>query len=572
MSSRGAINEYSERRYVPFILSFYVVFIVCDSLLLAFKLYCRFIVSKNLSGSLLSIQALTSFRSTCFFLPLLYVLLHFRREARTKLEDREFSEFKTFIGMSERFASAENKIILKNLAAEQPSALSQAFKEIFSDEGYALSDVCAGFFVLRSIQKNHQPNLRCFTTLSSSPLAIREFHTFSPYFVAAYGLVLLPPAKAFKILLSRTVKRILNQKSGKNSALYIESVSAHLGCKNDQILDFSSGGGIYEPAFYALYAEQSSEVVIVIRGTLSISDCITDLICHPSNVGLQYSDFEADDLLAHHGILQSALRLIERFEKNGLIERMRNDQALRDKPVVIVGHSLGAGVAVLLSILLHDMSGLSSRVRCLAYSPPGGLLSLPLSKISSSYVKAIYVGDDVVPRLSRESVRDLRENIIKAIHQCVRKKLTVFFHWNAHSSFFVKADSFKESTSPCEGKLHPPQNIIALKRCETQECGSFSWSLLSTIPWLTYVVLRALCRLALWPLIALFNKLNFFANKAVLPQGFACESQVRSAFFAEQVNVEDYDELGRIKIGMPMFLDHLPGAVSRAIEATVHTL
>ena len=39
--------------------------------------------------------------------------------------------------------------------------------------------------------------------------------------------------------------------------------------------------------------------------------------------------------------------------------------------VVVVGHSLGAGTAALLAILLHQEY---PNLHCYAYSPPGGLL------------------------------------------------------------------------------------------------------------------------------------------------------------------------------------------------------
>ena len=39
--------------------------------------------------------------------------------------------------------------------------------------------------------------------------------------------------------------------------------------------------------------------------------------------------------------------------------------------LVLVGHSLGAGTAAILAILLRDQH---PELRCFAYSPPGGLL------------------------------------------------------------------------------------------------------------------------------------------------------------------------------------------------------
>ncbi len=41
--------------------------------------------------------------------------------------------------------------------------------------------------------------------------------------------------------------------------------------------------------------------------------------------------------------------------------------------VVVTGHSLGAGVAAILSLLMHDLPQYK-QLRCYAFSPPGGLI------------------------------------------------------------------------------------------------------------------------------------------------------------------------------------------------------
>jgi len=47
------------------------------------------------------------------------------------------------------------------------------------------------------------------------------------------------------------------------------------------------------------------------------------------------------------------------------------ERGTRDYDVVVVGHSLGAGTAAILAILLRQEY---PRLHCYAYSPPGGLL------------------------------------------------------------------------------------------------------------------------------------------------------------------------------------------------------
>jgi len=49
----------------------------------------------------------------------------------------------------------------------------------------------------------------------------------------------------------------------------------------------------------------------------------------------------------------------------------KQERGTRDYDVVVVGHSLGAGTAAILAILLRQEY---PRLHCYAYSPPGGLL------------------------------------------------------------------------------------------------------------------------------------------------------------------------------------------------------
>lgn len=77
---------------------------------------------------------------------------------------------------------------------------------------------------------------------------------------------------------------------------------------------------------------------------------------------------------------------------------------------MVTGHSLGAGTAVLLALKLKQEY---PNVRCIAYSPPGGLISQALVNYTKSFVMSVIIGDDIVPRLSLRSVHNLKADILK---------------------------------------------------------------------------------------------------------------------------------------------------------------
>ncbi len=72
------------------------------------------------------------------------------------------------------------------------------------------------------------------------------------------------------------------------------------------------------------------------------------------------------------------------------------------------GHSLGAGVAALLSLKMHQRA---QGVKCWAFCPPGGLLSQNLSHAAEDYCTSIIVNKDMVPRLSLKTVYRLFEGM-----------------------------------------------------------------------------------------------------------------------------------------------------------------
>lgn len=77
---------------------------------------------------------------------------------------------------------------------------------------------------------------------------------------------------------------------------------------------------------------------------------------------------------------------------------------------MITGHSLGGGTAVILSLKLRSRY---PNLRCISYSPPGGLISKNLAEFTKKFVMSVVVGDDIVPRLSLHSIHTLKADILK---------------------------------------------------------------------------------------------------------------------------------------------------------------
>ena len=78
----------------------------------------------------------------------------------------------------------------------------------------------------------------------------------------------------------------------------------------------------------------------------------------------------------------------------------------------VTGHSLGAGCAAILSLMLRskfpDLKGL-------CFSPPGCVLSEQLSEKCKDFMTSYVLDTDIVPRLSQESMEYLRDDVLEMI-------------------------------------------------------------------------------------------------------------------------------------------------------------
>jgi len=82
---------------------------------------------------------------------------------------------------------------------------------------------------------------------------------------------------------------------------------------------------------------------------------------------------------------------------------------------VCCGHSLGAGVAAVLSMHLRTRY---PGLRCWAFAPPGGLMSVGGSLAMREYCTSVIIGKDMIPRLSLRSVERLADEMLVAASRC----------------------------------------------------------------------------------------------------------------------------------------------------------
>ncbi|XP_060067139.1 diacylglycerol lipase-beta-like [Ylistrum balloti] len=173
---------------------------------------------------------------------------------------------------------------------------------------------------------------------------------------------------------------------------------------------------IYAIPFFVAIDRKEKSIVVSIRGTLSLRDALTDM----SADSVCIDQGESTDWKCHKGIYQAACYIRDELVNKHILEKaFQQNQGAR---LVITGHSLGAGAAALLAILLKPHY---PDLICFTFSPPGGLLSYEASKCCSDYVCSVVLGRDLVPRLGIRSMEHLKTSILTAIRRCDRPKYQV---------------------------------------------------------------------------------------------------------------------------------------------------
>ncbi|CAK9115398.1 Cyclin-dependent kinase 7 (CDK-activating kinase) (CAK) (Cell division protein kinase 7) (MO15 homolog) [Durusdinium trenchii] len=146
----------------------------------------------------------------------------------------------------------------------------------------------------------------------------------------------------------------------------------------------------------------AKRVAVLVPGTQSPGDCVTDLKALPVRVVADGSSVG----WVHRGMMRQACAIVrivgsalERFEKDGY-------------EVLFIGHSLGAGVSAIAGAICRlGIEGVKlKKVRSLCYATPA-VGNGSFGKFCEGHAVTVINCEDIVPRLSIETARKLREEL-----------------------------------------------------------------------------------------------------------------------------------------------------------------
>ncbi|XP_004346297.1 hypothetical protein CAOG_05624 [Capsaspora owczarzaki ATCC 30864] len=195
------------------------------------------------------------------------------------------------------------------------------------------------------------------------------------------------------------------------------------GLNNCDIAYVSFSNRVFETPFYVAIDHSRRCVVITVRGTLSFDDAVVDLIAAEEKVRIPGTDF---DSYVHRGIFHAAQGVKTTLDNVGVLKALLGPGGhCEGFGLVVIGHSLGAGTASLLTLLLRPEH---PEVTCYAYSCPGAMVSHELSRYCQDFIISIVLGKDVVPRLGRRNAELLRDQLVHAVSASRAAKWNILGH------------------------------------------------------------------------------------------------------------------------------------------------
>ncbi|KAK6745436.1 hypothetical protein RB195_011892 [Necator americanus] len=325
--------------------------------------------------------------------------------------------------------------------------------------------------------------------------------------------------------------------------------------KNIDLFFVSFRNELYEVPFVVLADHETRSIVITIRGSCSLVDLVTDLCLDDEVLSV---DVDADPLLrtdttldaegevrVHRGMLMSARYVFDTLRKHQVLE----DLAVLNTgyQLVVCGHSLGAGVASLLTLLLKQEH---PDVRCFAFAPPGCVISENGLHEMEQHVMGIVAGDDVVSRISFHALHRLRVKVAAELEACTKAKYEILIRGIFRIFFHPAWES-----GPLSGTSTVTDRVNLIPEGATINGGSYGTSAVAPNT-ATAVTISTNQRLASRVELFAPGKLLYIAEDESKEGGVACEWI-------------DPKCLSDVKLTASAVTDHLPKSIERMLEKVI---
>lgn len=208
----------------------------------------------------------------------------------------------------------------------------------------------------------------------------------------------------------------------------------YTGVKDDELVYLNCANSVFQAPYSIVKDPRRRELIICVRGSLSFYDFVTDGL---AQIVPMTPDELPDDIpnkfttRTHDGMLRTARSIFQDLQQGTRRDlfwdfAMANcsiggptDDDENDWTIVVCGHSMGAGVGGILSILLRRFF---PTTRAFLYAPPM-LFDPATAAWSKAFMTTAVYGDDIVPRLSIANVARLRDEMADQFDEVAPQRL-----------------------------------------------------------------------------------------------------------------------------------------------------
>lgn len=221
------------------------------------------------------------------------------------------------------------------------------------------------------------------------------------------------------------------------------SFVGYTGIRRESLVYLNCYNFVFQAPYSIVKDVARKELIICVRGSMSFYDFVTDGLAkveamHPDELPNDVPNRHATR--THYGMLRTARSLFNDLQvgtrkqlfwdfawrycrlahdASSVSSNIGDQQVQGDWKIVVCGHSMGAGVGAILSMMLkkHFPS-----TKAFLYAPPM-MFDPQTAAWSKSFMTTAVYGDDIVPRLSIANVTRLRDEMASHFHEVAYEPL-----------------------------------------------------------------------------------------------------------------------------------------------------
>lgn len=207
-----------------------------------------------------------------------------------------------------------------------------------------------------------------------------------------------------------------------NSCLcHTAALLRHTGLHRTEVLLASYHNELYRLPFFVAFDHEKRTMVITVRGTLSSKDCLTDALVKSTTMCLP----DGTTAVVHSGFYHSAHFILDKLKQNNILDHpLLCPDSTQGLPyqLRIIGHSLGAGAASLLAIILYPEF---PSLQCYAFSAPGATICETGARFTEQFVTSMVVGWDMVARMHMQALMNFKKEMLLALYSTDQPKVKI---------------------------------------------------------------------------------------------------------------------------------------------------